>query len=246
MVQAMVEEIFASIQGEGVRVGERHVFVRFQGCNIRCSFCDTPAALKPGSSGCRAQRSTEDFAFDLVPNPISGSALSLLCERLLVPGPSRPVLSLTGGEPLLHHEFLKAWLPLIHPRHRTYLETNGICHEELAGVIDLIDIVSMDIKLPSAVRTGPYWDEHRLFLATASTREVFVKSVVTADTELNDIVSAAESVASVDRAIPFILQSASGTYSPGAALLLAFQETALKILSDVRVIPQLHKVLQLP
>ncbi len=43
-IELRVNEIFYSIQGEGVHVGEPTVFVRLQGCNLRCSFCDTPDA----------------------------------------------------------------------------------------------------------------------------------------------------------------------------------------------------------
>ena len=36
-------EIFSAIQGSGVLVGQRHIFIRFLGCHIKCAFCDTPA-----------------------------------------------------------------------------------------------------------------------------------------------------------------------------------------------------------
>jgi 7-carboxy-7-deazaguanine synthase len=41
-------EIFPSIQGEGLRQGEPTLFVRLSGCNLRCAFCDTKYAWKPG------------------------------------------------------------------------------------------------------------------------------------------------------------------------------------------------------
>lgn len=42
-----VVEIFASINGEGPCAGELALFVRFQGCNLRCSYCDTMWANAP-------------------------------------------------------------------------------------------------------------------------------------------------------------------------------------------------------
>jgi len=41
-----ISEIFYSIQGEGSRAGLPCVFIRLQGCNLRCSWCDTPYALE--------------------------------------------------------------------------------------------------------------------------------------------------------------------------------------------------------
>lgn len=36
-----INEIFYSLQGEGFHTGSPAVFIRFSGCNLKCSFCDT-------------------------------------------------------------------------------------------------------------------------------------------------------------------------------------------------------------
>ena len=43
-----IAEIFASLQGEGLRQGEPTIFIRLAGCNLRCSFCDTKKAWRAG------------------------------------------------------------------------------------------------------------------------------------------------------------------------------------------------------
>ncbi len=245
MKTAFIDEIFSSVQGEGPRIGERHIFVRFQGCHIRCRFCDTPAAIQLHGDICRAQRSLASWEQEMVQNPLTADRLSQLCTRLALPGLLQ-VLSLTGGEPLLQRDFLSAWLPQMRPAFRIYLETNGIQFEALQQVVDFIDVVSMDIKLPSATGLRPFWEEHRKFLVATRGKECFVKAVMTNDTSLDDIITAARIISSTDPSVPFILQPASGNSAPAPAMLLAFQEKALEILGDVRVIPQVHKMLQVP
>jgi organic radical activating enzyme len=116
----------------------------------------------------------------------------------------------------------------------------------MAELASRIDIVSMDMKLPSATGQPGRWEEHRRFLAAAEGTDLFVKAVVTADTSADDIMRAARLIAEHDSSLPFILQPASGPRAPGADLLILFQAIALGILDDVRVIPQIHKVLHLP
>jgi len=250
MISAMIDEIFASLQGEGIWVGQRHIFVRFIGCDLRCAYCDTPDAVKSSSGAgvrnCRAQVSPGSFDRQSVPNPLEPEHLSSLCGRLRIPGLSRPVVSLTGGEPLLHTPFLQEWLPSERKTSRIYLETNGVHVAEMVSLAGLIDVVSMDIKLPSATGQSTRWDEHRKFLSATEGTERFVKVVVTASTASDEILLAARLVAEQDRMVPFIIQPASGPLSPEAGSLILFQGIALEILSDVRVIPQVHKMLQLP
>lgn len=247
MTNAYVDEIFSSIQGEGLRIGERHIFVRFHGCDLRCRYCDTPAAIESGNRQfCRAQNSLNSFAFERVANSLSAAVLTDRCSRLFIPGPARPVLSLTGGEPLLQKDFLLEWLPRMRRSVMVYLETSGIRFMEMALLHDLIDVVSMDFKLPSATGLQSYWDEHQRFLSAAMGKEIIVKAVVTKDTEQVDIVTAAQILADAGRPIPLVLQPAAGAFAPDTAALFLFQEIALKLLSDVRIIPQMHKVMGVP
>jgi 7-carboxy-7-deazaguanine synthase len=247
MNHAPIQEVFSSIQGEGPWIGERHIFVRFLGCDIRCRYCDTPAALCTPEDSlwkfCKVQMSSGLNDLKQVPNPISGDALTKFCTNLIIPGPSRPTISLTGGEPLLHHEFLREWLPHVQGAFRIYLETNGIHADAMRKVRDLVDIVSMDFKLPSATGLRPFWEEHRRFLEAAKGKQLFIKAVVTKDTTQEDIITSASIIAGSDKLVPFIIQPAGGVFAPGPEILLKFQETALRTIADVRVIPQAHTIL---
>lgn len=218
---------------------------------MMCRYCDTPAAtrgpnVQAENNFCRAQKSPVSFEHDRVPSLLSPRQLTELCSRLVVPGPARPVISLTGGEPLLQNNFLAAWLPEVRSRFHIYLETNGLRHQAMEQLREMVDVVSMDFKLPSATGQRPFWDEHMRFLAAANRKSLFVKAVVTADTLLHDILTSAKIIAGHDASLAFILQPASGPLAPGPAKLIEFQNTALGIIGDVRVIPQAHKILQVP
>lgn len=251
MKRAAIHEIFASIQGEGLWIGERHIFVRFLGCDLRCRYCDTPVAVNAGTDSqnrgaCKVQKTSDAYEYMLVPNPVSGSELTEFCTRLIIPGPSQPVLSITGGEPLLHREFLAEWLPTIRNDYRIYLETNGIHSEAMQSLRDHVDVVSMDFKLPTATGLRPFWSEHAQFLSAARGKKLFVKAVVTRDTSQGDILSAAAILGKYDAAIPLVLQPAAGSLAPEPLLLIQYQNLALGIIEDVRVIPQVHTMLNVP
>jgi len=248
MTAGMIDEIFASVQGEGPWAGQRHIFVRFIGCDLRCSYCDTPEAVKEGGQQrpCRAQVTAASFDREPVPNPIAPAVLTGLCSRLLLPGPSRPVVSLTGGEPLLHNVFLQEWLPSVRARFIIYLETSGIHHENMHDLAHLVDIVSMDIKLPSSTGERPRWEEHGKFLSASTGPALFAKAVVTRTTSDDDVVTAARLLAQHDRRLIFVIQPAGGSFAPDPMNVLRFQHHALALLEDVRVLPQVHKVLGIP
>ncbi len=248
MTSAWIQELFASIQGEGPWVGQRHVFARFQGCDLGCSYCDTPAAVaddRPPICMVRSGIGAPD-AVERVPNPVSARRLTELCRQLAITGPAKPIISLTGGEPLLQSDFLAEWLPEARKDFRIYLETNGIRYGDLRRLTPMIDVISMDIKLPSASGQGELWKAHQRFLAAAAGKELFVKAVITNDTVRSEVDAAAHLVADVDAALPFVIQPATGARAPSSSQLIALQESALRILGDVRVIPQIHHGLGVP
>jgi len=155
--------------------------------------------------------------------------------------------SITGGEPLLYHEVLVEWLPVLRRLRPIYLETNGTLPGSLAAVIDQLDYISMDIKLPSASGCAPLWDTHRKFLEVAVQKEVFVKIIVAPDTTAEEIDMVCMTIRDVDPSISLILQPVTrrGKAAVPANLLLKFQEQAARLLGDVRVIPQTHVFLNL-
>jgi len=150
-------EVFWSVQGEGVHVGEPSVFVRLGECDLRCSWCDSPDTWKRAQR-CRLETLPGSGRFDDVPNPVSVEATVSAVERLFArdPGaiPSRGgLVSITGGEPLLQPDAVRALARALRARGlRTLLETHGLLGEALTSVVTDIDVVSMDWKLASSVR----------------------------------------------------------------------------------------------
>lgn len=224
-----VAEVFTSIQGEGIYVGLPQVFTRFYGCNLCCSYCDT-----------RPTRYRE-FTVEELHQKIKS-----------FDGEYRSI-SFTGGEPLLQVEFLRRLLGLVKEGGNfvTYLETNGTLFDELSRVIDYIDIIAMDLKLPSSTGMAPLWDVHQNFLEVAlrrssASRKLFAKAVICKSTRKEDIKKSLDLLSSFDSKVPFVLQPNS--FELGKDLIekvRGLQRFCAGRLSDVRVIPQVHKYLGL-
>lgn len=238
-----VVEIFSSIQGEGLLAGCRQIFIRLYGCNLECSYCDTVIVQEPAC--CRVEEKPGSGLFSLLPNPLRAEDVAAVAAGFDLS--LHHSVSLTGGEPLLRPNFIKELAPLLKGTRRgIYLETNGTLADELAEVIELIDIVAMDIKLPGMTGLPPLWEEHRRFLEVAAQKETYVKVVVGESTTLKEIEKAAQLVAGVRPGIALIIQPVSmngAVRGISPARLLELQGQALKKLDDVRVIPQTHKMM---
>ena len=226
MNTAKIHEIFTSIQGEGIFSGKRQLFVRFFGCNLKCAFCDTPQ--QPSN----ITEYTSDDLFSYISQKTAPADIHSI--------------SFTGGEPLLQADFLKIILPkLKQVNYRIYLDSNGTMPKQLAGLIDFIDIVAMDIKLPSSTGLCDFWNEHKEFLRIAMKKSVFVKIVVTDKTTNEDFYRAVTLVSKNDPHIALIIQPVSpqdGIDPVDIETMNKFKNIASEHVHKVKIIPQMHKL----
>jgi len=240
-----ISEIFSSIQGEGLLAGRRQLFIRLAECNLDCSYCDTNHAR---TDSCRIETAPGSAVFTSVPQPLAlQQAIDIVsewCQRL--PGAHHSI-SVTGGEPLLYADSLVEWFSRLRPLLPIHLETNGTMHIALEQVIQHLDYVSMDMKLPSTSGcTEHLWELHRDFLRVAAGHRASVKIVISDESGLDEIQQACDIITDVDSATPLFLQPLSGSdgrIGISVAHLLRLQEAASARLPDVRVIPQMHLML---
>ena len=224
MKEAKISNIFLSVQGEGIYMGIPQLFVRFYGCNLSCSFCDTK------------DDSYRTFTKD-----------SLMSKILDVKDVYHSI-SLTGGEPLLQADFIREFLSEYKKFYnkKIYLETNGTLYRELAKVIEYIDFIAMDFKLSSSTKSANFWKEHKIFLKLAKEKETFVKMVVTPNTSSEDITRAVDIIKECGEDIPVVLQPSTGDsdeHVPKKEITENFRIKMKESLNRVEIIPQIHKIM---
>ena len=253
-------EVFSSVQGEGVYVGAPTVFVRFGGCDLRCSWCDSPQTWRPARR-CRIEvrPGSAEFRELASPVPIAVAESAIIA---LASGPG-DFVSFTGGEPLLQPEPLRELAEAVRSQGlRVYLETHGLAVEALTSLGAAVDVVSMDWKLasevrresdPKGVQPQPFHDEHQRFLEVAARRaETLVKIVVTSTTTEDELAEACRRIAETAPDTPLVLQpvtpfgksqkSKGSGETPDAKQLLAWVRACRETLETVRLVPQTHKV----
>jgi len=246
-------EIFSAIQGEGLNVGTRQIFVRFGGCDLRCHYCDSQHTWQKQPT-CEIEQTPGERDFVTYHNPIESSQLLSWIDRQ-----NRPHLhdsiSITGGEPLLHAAFLAQFLPQVKALTHLpiYLETGGHRPGQLVQILPYLDSIGMDIKLPS-VSGETHWEKHREFLQVCrdAAVDVFVKIIISQTTDPAELQQAAQLVAGVsDRIIVFLQPMTAlaqphtnpNLSAPTPAQVLAWQALMKEYLPQVRVIPQTHKMI---
>ncbi len=200
-----VNEIFYSIQGEGTYIGVPMVFVRFTGCNLRCTWCDTKYAWDEG----------REMEIDEIIDEIKKYQTKWVC--------------VTGGEPLLQKDIYKFINRLLDMDYKVLVETNGSISIENLPCEENI-IVDMDIKTPSSGMTQ-FMDLSNLELLG---KKDTVKFVIANDEDYE------------------FMKSFIKNHEINAEIIVQpegnknLKELVEKVLSDqlnVRVLPQLHKII---
>jgi len=256
---APVLEVFASLQGEAAFAGEPQVFVRLWGCPLRCRWCDTPGSwLLPAEPRARvaipgAARREPGWA---------GAAEVARWITAVEPGAPRTI-SVTGGEPLLWPGFLRALRGEVGER-RVHLETAGAHPAALEDVLDAVDHVSLDLKLPADLdapqpipgalepvpRDEAEWTEvRRRVLLLVQGRDACGKLILGGCRRATEFEPILDDVAELAPGLPLFLQPVTpmnGVPAPGQQAIDELVELVLARGLAVRVVPQIHRLLGIP
>ena len=119
-----INEIFNSIDGEGIRTGYLVTFIRSQFCSLKCSYCDTAYSLE--ATDCNGNKLYTDMTVD---------EILAECAKL---GNKR--ITFTGGEPLIQKDAKELISKLTLNDYEVNIETNGN--------IDLTPFKTLDVNMP--------------------------------------------------------------------------------------------------
>ena len=219
--EVKIKEIFESIQGEGPFVGVNQLFIRFCGCNLNCNYCDTNFEVngaKSYTAQSLVQMIKKEYDFSKIHS-----------------------ISLTGGEPLLHADFIDEFVQLL-PKSKIYLETNATLRDELLKVKEKIDIISADIKLTSSTGKDTFI-LHDKFLSNCAGIYTFAKIVFDQNITNKEIFTCAD--LGKKYGIELILQpKMNGTkMSVDNDFCQNILNKFLSLYPNTRLIPQVHKFL---
>ncbi len=229
-----ISEIFTSIEGEGIFVGTKTMFVRLAGCHLKCRWCDTGYAL-----------------------PIdSGKEYSLQEAKELIESQIQPFtykVNFTGGEPLLQYQAIIPLADFVKNKKglKTYIESSCFDSFRFSKILEYFDICKIELKTADSgvIEQSGYQDlllnEFRcLELAKEYNKITYLKVVVTNSTEIGifeDLINNVFARINASDISGFVIQPSYGMDEPKLAKLLNFYDLVFPFYPEVRIIPQLHK-----
>ena len=231
-MKAPIIEIFSSLQGEGLLIGKRQIFVRFAGCNLNCNYCDTKNSI------------SQDSGKLMTPEEVISEINKILT-------PDCNTISFTGGEPALYPEFINEVSKLTDLN--IMLETNGTLLHNI-NLIDKLDIVSLDIKLPEHFdgnfKENIFLNEIKsLNLLIKKCINVYCKVVIVPSLKIEsfeEVIKKLSKNIENENNLQVIIQPSSplNDWHNLSSRLFAYSELAGKYF-EVSTIPQIHKILNI-
>ena len=152
-----INEIFYSIQGESSYAGNRTVFIRTTGCNLRCTYCDTKYSYYDG----------ELWSFEKILQHVKLYDAGYIC--------------ITGGEPLLQPEIHKLINILCDLGHKVSLETSG---SKTIKDVDPRAKIILDVKTPDSGATNSFLLENLVFSNEKNREKTEFKFVISSEKDL--------------------------------------------------------------
>jgi len=222
-MKGRISEIFESIQGEGILVGVRQLFIRFCGCNLNCYYCDT---LKE-SEFCFNYVSGEKLS-----NPIPSEYVQNFIDSAKVHS-----VSFTGGEPMLQADFIRA----LRKTKPFYLESNMSLPEK-AKKLRFFDFVAGDLKVREArlkdyeVLLEKTFESFKILRRTRR-RRTFCKIVLPSEFDEEEVLNNAIQIREFVEC--FVLQPVFGSRLDN---IFKLQKRMIEF-ADTRIIPQVHKLM---
>ena len=231
-------EIFTSIEGEGILYGTKTLFVRLAGCPYSCFYCDTLDAL-PLDSG---EEYSINEACDLIDKNLQENTYKV---------------NFTGGEPLIQHEAVSELAKHVKSKGiPTYLESACFDSKKFLHVLPSIDFVKIEFKTVDSkfidTKHHPNLIKNTLECLEASinaNKITYIKIVVSSNTEFNsfsELVGKIFKIASKKTISGFIIQPTTNVSEPTLEKLMEFYDVVYPYYDQVRIIPQLQKIINAP
>jgi len=234
-LKVRLSEIFTSVEGEGIYFGTKTLFVRLAGCHLKCFWCDTPYAL-----------STKDGKEYEVSDVVKMIDNDLMQNTYKV--------NFTGGEPLMQHKAVYEMAKYVKNKGlRTYLESACFDVERFKELLPFIDICKVEFKLrDSEVVDSEHYSkllENELKCleeAVRSKKATYIKVVVSSlsnKKEFEELVKMIFKTIKQQDIEGFIIQPVYGTSEPSLEHLFQFYDIVYPHYEQVRIVPQLQKVM---
>lgn len=234
-LKVSLSEIFTSVEGEGIYFGTKTMFVRMAGCFMKCYWCDTPYAL--------SMKDGKEYEVSDVIKMIDDNLLQNTYK-----------VNFTGGEPLMQHEAVREMAKHIKSKGlRTYLESACYDAERFKQLLPFIDICKVEFKLSdSKVVDAKHYKqllENELKCLEEAVKEkkaTYIKVVVSSLSDKKEFEELAKMIFNTinpEDIEGFIIQPVYGVSEPALDQLFQFYDAVYPYYEQVRIVPQLQKVM---